>query len=90
MNADACTPSPVVLAHAGRLLEKARADTADLRLRARALRADTDWHARAAENYRAALDELCARFDRVARLLEAADDEVEALHRVSIAGASCR
>ena len=90
MGSDACIPSPSALAHARRLLDDARADAADLRGRARALRADTGWRARAADDYRAAVEELCATFDRIAVLLDLADDDVAALHRLSIAGASCR
>lgn len=83
-------PSPVALARARRLLEHARADVADLRSRTRALRAETAWQARAADDYRAAIEELSAAFDRIILLLGLAEDDVAALHRAALAGASCR
>lgn len=90
MSSDACAPSLSALTHAGRLLETARREAADLRQRVRSLTADTEWRARAADDYRAALAELSARVDRIDIALDLVAADVGAAERVALAGASCR
>lgn len=90
MDPDACPPSSSALARARHLLALAGSDAADLRRRVRALAADTDWQARAADDYRTALAELASAYDRAALLIALADDDAGAAQRMALAGASCR
>ncbi len=90
MDPDVCAPSTSALARARHLLALSGADAADLLRRVRALATDTDWQARAADDYRAALAELAGAYDRAALLIALADDDVSAVQRVALAGGSCR
>ncbi|WP_292831444.1 hypothetical protein [Microbacterium sp.] len=83
-------PSPATLARARRLLESAHADAVDMRRRARALGTETDWRARAADDYRAAIGDLSGVLDRIVLLIDVAEGDVAALQRASLADASCR
>ncbi|WP_312677678.1 hypothetical protein [Microbacterium sp.] len=84
-------PSPdavlAALAAARGLVRDARADAADLRLRAMGIADGTRWRSRAADDYRAAMDEFIGRLDLLVHRLGACDGHLAAMQRTESAAA---
>lgn len=75
------------LAAARGLVRDARADAADLRLRAMGIAGGTRWRSRAADDYRAAMDVFIGRLDRLVSELGACDGDLADMQRAESAAA---
>lgn len=69
------TPAAAELGLARDRLGRAAAEVEELRARARALAAATDWRSRAAEGFRSRMTELIGLIDRLADRIALADSE---------------
>jgi len=83
---DALVRSPAVaaLAAARRLIAIAEADVADVRRRAAALAAATDWRARAADDYRSSVAGLGDALDALLTSIRCTDGDLAAIERAEV------